>query len=554
MSPIGTLPPELLADIFVRCIPISTRKLQSDLSWLNITRVSRLWRDVSIACPDFWSTLVLSRPAWVPIFLANSKSAALVIRVQLGKTFSVFQSLYPILTDPEHVSRLGTLEIRSPSIYLEELLRRVEHAGPAPRLRDVKIANTTKDPDDEGFLLPDDFLRREEVSMSGTGPGLALHLERCAFQWDSWWYMDLTHLHLENIALKQRPTMEELLNLLSDCPNLEKLAIIHCCPTTLDGFVVDLPRLSVLTIKTASSATCSALLHFLVIPSSATLSASCDVDPPHSDSDMIPFPLWSSHPSAYDIVRIILKDGLTYTLRDSTRPWWSRKFRVHGKAWAGTRPITWAMASVNAVIDFTHITTLHLQGIVTCAEGVSMWTVLRRGMPCIRTLHLHSGFPSGWLEFMFTHAMFLLGLTHFRYHRYGLMARNEENAVPLQAWPALRCLSLHGIDLGECGEQLHPSRSEILAALLWARREHGARICELEIEECENVFPQDLARFRLFADVVYDGKGETAVQKDDGCECYRAYSLDILARMIEHSPTIYVLPTPLSTDMAYLES
>ncbi|KAJ7723839.1 hypothetical protein DFH07DRAFT_759350, partial [Mycena maculata] len=77
LAPIASLPPELLADIFVRCIPVSTRKLQSDLSWLNITRVCKLWRDVSLACPDFWSTLVLSRPAWTSIFLANSKSAAL---------------------------------------------------------------------------------------------------------------------------------------------------------------------------------------------------------------------------------------------------------------------------------------------------------------------------------------------------------------------------------------------------------------------------------------------------------------------------------------------
>ncbi|KAJ7723838.1 hypothetical protein DFH07DRAFT_855559 [Mycena maculata] len=426
----------------------------------------------------------------------------------------------------------------------------MKDVGPAPRLHDVKIVNT-KDFSDEGMLLPGDFLRRAEVSMSrkdGDGPGLRLHLERCAFQWDSWWYMDLTHLHLENIMPKQRPTMEELLDILLDCPNLETLAIIHCCPTTLDGFGVDLPRLSALTVKSACSATCSRLLHYLVIPSSTTLSASCDIDPLHDNSDMIPFPLWSAYPSTYDTVRIIHRNGLTYTLRDSTRPWWSRKFRVHAKAWPTT--ILWATESVAAVLDFAHITTLHIQGIVPHAEVVSMWWVLGRGLPCVRALHLHSAFPSGWLEFVFTYAMYLLGLTHFRYHQYGMSLRGEGSAAPLHAWPALRCLGLHGIDLGESVEQLYPSCSDILAALLWARREGGARICELEIEECENVFPQDLRRFRLFADVVYDGKGNTAAQKDDGYDCPRAYSLNVLARMIEHERPRYVpsphVPSPTS--------
>lgn len=85
LAPIARLPPEILADIFVRCIPVSIRKLHNDFSWLNVTRVNSRWRNVSIACPDFWTTLLFSRPKWTPVMLARSKMASLIVRVDLRK-------------------------------------------------------------------------------------------------------------------------------------------------------------------------------------------------------------------------------------------------------------------------------------------------------------------------------------------------------------------------------------------------------------------------------------------------------------------------------------
>ncbi|KAJ7503354.1 hypothetical protein B0H11DRAFT_2222637 [Mycena galericulata] len=550
LAPIANLPPEILADIFVRCVPVTTRRLRTDASWLNITLVSKLWREVALACPDFWSTLVLTRPKWTPILLERSKMAALIIRADLGKTSP--GSLQSVLLD--NASRLGTLDIRSPSYYLDGLLYHLKDAGAAPRLQDVKIVSTfPEDFGDEGLWLPSDFFRRTEVVNSrkdGIGQGLRLHLESCVFPWNSAWYNHLTHLHLENITPNQRPTMETLLCILVGSPNLESFSLIHCSPTTLDGFLVELPHLSALTIKSAFSLTCMTLLGYLIIPSSTNIYASCDIDPADDGLDFqqmptVVSPLWNVHPSTYDTVRIIHTNGLTYTLRDSARPWWSRKFRVRAEVWPHT--ILWAMASVAARLDFAHVTTLHLQGIVPRGEAVSMWCVLGRGLPSVRTLHLHQAFPSGWLEFMLTQAMYLIGLTYFRFDSYGLAFRDADG-LPSHAWPGLRRLGLYGIDLGESAYlddllALRPSAADLLRALLWARREGGARICELEIEECENVFPQDLERFRLFADVVYDGKGETMVQKDAGHECPPTPMATIVERPVaafrmSTSPTI----------------
>jgi hypothetical protein len=165
-----------------------------------------------------------------------------------------------------------------------------------------------------------------------------------------------------------------------------------------------------------------------------------------------------------------------------------------------------------------------------------MWVSLGRSLRRVRTLHLHKTVPAEWLEFMLTQAMFILGVTHFNYGGYGLAFRGEDGR-PTHAWAGLQCLGLHGLDLGETTPPWLPqpvSRSDLLRALLWARREGGARIWQLEIEDCRNVLTQDLRHFRLFADVVYDGKGlEADVEKDEGDPCLRSYSINVFANMVD---------------------
>ncbi|KAJ7708808.1 hypothetical protein B0H17DRAFT_891344, partial [Mycena rosella] len=79
LAPIARLPPEILAAIFVQCIPVSTRKLHINLSWLNVTRVSYHWRSVALAAPELWSTIICSRPSLAPMMLARAKLASLSI-------------------------------------------------------------------------------------------------------------------------------------------------------------------------------------------------------------------------------------------------------------------------------------------------------------------------------------------------------------------------------------------------------------------------------------------------------------------------------------------
>ncbi|KAJ7180775.1 hypothetical protein C8R46DRAFT_1028211 [Mycena filopes] len=551
LVPIARLPPEILADIFVRCVPTSIRKLQNNLTWLNVTRVSTRWRNVALACPEFWGTIIFSRPKLTTIMLQRSKQASLAVRVDLGKDPA--NSPEPILI--ENASRLGILDLRSPQQLLTTFMANVEHADAAPRLQCIKVVNTdTNNLGQGGMWLPPDLFRRTQVLESrkvGAPIGMRLHLECCAFPWDSGWYFHLTHLHLENLNPAQRPTMEAFLGVLVGSPNLQTLAVIHCSPTTRRGFPVDLPRLTALTLKSDSSSTCARLLGYLLIPPSATVTASCTLktapDSRHAlYQNLIPeFSDISSY--AYDTVHLMHKDGLTYSLHHSARPEWSRKLRVDATTW-GAPSILRLTETVRDHLDLSRVTTLHLLGMCGLPlppdeATIGLWDTLGRALPRVHTLHLHNTFPTAMVEFLLTQAMLLLGVSHYRScfnlpkAGNGVSFRGPDGVLS-HAWPELRCLALHNVKLNFESHTHHPTYAEMLRSLLWARREGGAPIWRLEIEDCHDVFTQDLGHFRLFADVVYDGKGQkTPVHKDTDVPSLRAYSVDVFADMILHSKT-----------------
>ncbi|KAJ7917527.1 hypothetical protein B0H13DRAFT_323967 [Mycena leptocephala] len=461
LVPIASLPPEILADIFVRCVPTS---MHGDLSWLNVTRVCSRWRDVALGCPDFWSTLVFSRPKWTAVMLARSKMASLIVRVDLKKDHA--NSPEPILI--ENASRLGTLDLRSPQLQLTTFMTNLEHVGAAPRLEYLKVVNTNSNNLGEGGMwLPTNLFRRMEVIESrkaGTQLGLQLHLERCAFPWDSVWWKCLRHLHLENINPAQRPTMEALLGILVGSPDLETLTIIHCSPTTRHGFTVQLPHLTSLTLQSDSSSMCARLLGFLVIPQSATISASCTGSDTRNSMYQSLISVFSEDlpPDTYDTVHITHKGGLTYSLCHSAHPEWSRKLRVEMPTWPDAN-VLGVTQSVRDNLIFSNVTTLHLQGMhvmplpehdpAAVVSVISFWDTIGRNLPHVRTLHLHKTFPAAWLDFLLTQAMLLVGVSHYRScfnlpkAQHGLAFRGPDGALT-HAWPGLRSLALHGIDLG----------------------------------------------------------------------------------------------------------
>ncbi|KAJ7255473.1 hypothetical protein B0H12DRAFT_1113666 [Mycena haematopus] len=552
---IARLPPEILADIFVRCVPTSVHALHSDLSWLNVARVSSKWRNVALSCPDFWGTLIFSRPKWTPIMLARSKMASLVVRVDLQKDHA--NSPEPILL--ENASRLGILDIYSPQSELTTFLANLEHADCAPCLQQIKVVNADADSWAEGMWLPKNLFRRMEVVQNrkvGKQPAVRLHLEGCAFPWDSWWYFHLTYLHLENIVM-HRPPMETLLAILAGSPDLQTLTLIYCCPIIGQPSIVELPRLTSLNITDDPSSLCL-LLSCLIVPPSAVINTSSAVysnyDPEFMKAlnktiyqDLIPVFSEDLAPDTYDTVRIGYRSGFTYSLHHSARPEWSRSLRIDAATWVHDHALR-VTESVRDYLDFSNITTLHLDGMPLMPfpwatthdqafhSTLSLWDTMGRNLRHVHTLHLRTSFPDAWLEFMLTQAMLLIGVSHYRscfnvpIVQRGLPFRGPDGALT-HAWPALRCLALHDIDLAIVLDH-RPTCGDMLRALLWARREGKAPIWKLEMEGCTDV-TRHLVHLRLFTDVVYDGKWQNKRRyTDEEDEFARAYSIGVFAESV----------------------
>ncbi|KAJ7631078.1 hypothetical protein FB45DRAFT_556466 [Roridomyces roridus] len=537
LTPIACLPPEILAEIFVRCVPVTVRAVHADqdLSWLNVVRVSSRWRDIALGCPDFWSTLVFSRPKSIPDMLARSKMASLIVRADLKKVDNVT----PVVL--ENAARLGILDMRFPQRDLRTFLSALEDADAAPRLQCIRLVNTTANLVEGGMWLPSDLFRRTAVSKSQSSTSVSLHLEACAFSWDSAWYSHLKHLHLERISAAQCPSMEALLGILLESRlTLETLAMVNCSPSTNSGFPVDLPRLTSLTLKTSS--TLEPLLTYLIIPPSATLDISCGItsriDKERREFYQSLIVTFSTAPRRYDDVHIAEQsNSVEFSLVDSAHEW-TRKLTIAcpGESLA-------MMQFFVEHLDFARVSTLHLRNLSGPDSTFLLWHTMGRRMRAVRTVHVHPSLPNKLLEFLLIQAMLFVGVSDFRscFSQPDPWAFRGPNGELKHAWPRLTRFSLHGINLGELQSSWdpvipqRPAVVDLLRALLWARRAGQARIWQLEIEDCEDVFSADLAHLRLFADISYDGKGAKTVQKEDFGHDVGMYSVNVFADLAEYS-------------------
>ncbi|KAF6756790.1 hypothetical protein DFP72DRAFT_809833, partial [Ephemerocybe angulata] len=68
------LPPEILAAIFL-LVP----RDEGDTSWISVTHVCRLWREVALDCSRFWSDLNSVPPRFMEFALARSKGAPITV-------------------------------------------------------------------------------------------------------------------------------------------------------------------------------------------------------------------------------------------------------------------------------------------------------------------------------------------------------------------------------------------------------------------------------------------------------------------------------------------
>lgn len=238
LSPIHKLVPELLADIFFYCrgptpadiqpVHRSSSLASSPLAWVAVTHVCSRWRHIALDQASLWTEICFSLGRrWVAEQLLRTRSAPVVIDLPAA----VLER--PWIADLllSHIHHVQRLVLRGNPVALYALLERL--TAPAPLLEDLRVLSThyifaelplTLPPGLFGRTTP--RLHRLALKCAALPPGCALLRSRA-----------LCSLHVEFPAplssmQRKRPfaSVDELLNVLEDLPELESLSLVHCLP------------------------------------------------------------------------------------------------------------------------------------------------------------------------------------------------------------------------------------------------------------------------------------------------------------------------------------
>ncbi|KAF7308899.1 hypothetical protein MKEN_01090300 [Mycena kentingensis (nom. inval.)] len=212
---IHDIPPELLARIFILCLPPSAER-HDDVGWIVVTEICRAWRAVALSCPELWSNIILE-PEVASLMITRAKMAPLSFFVELDDDDEEPLSDENLDHIRHGIGRTSQLDLFGSPWQLQWLLVQLPSA---PMLSSISVHNC-----DPNAMLWLDFY----VFAAPPGEGIPrqLHLSRCAFRWESTWYSQLTELDLADLTEEQGPSWTRLFEIISSCPRLEYLRLAN---------------------------------------------------------------------------------------------------------------------------------------------------------------------------------------------------------------------------------------------------------------------------------------------------------------------------------------
>ncbi|KDQ14471.1 hypothetical protein BOTBODRAFT_174668 [Botryobasidium botryosum FD-172 SS1] len=241
--PAYRLPNEILAIIFGFAVASSSNRLRplSRKAPLNLSHVSKLWRDVALGTPRLWTNYDPVNARLAQIFIDRSQQAPLSIYMTSynDRTFEFSddedpeerQARFPITR--EHVTQAHAVQLANFPDFIHPLIPHISRWGelhlegvkwaqlrrfirnPAPILSALYLGGTEKH----------DISAAQGVLFGGSTPLLRdLRLQTNGPPLDSPIYASLTTLMLEHIDYRHG-TIQKLLHILSACPALEILCL-----------------------------------------------------------------------------------------------------------------------------------------------------------------------------------------------------------------------------------------------------------------------------------------------------------------------------------------
>ncbi|KAG1739999.1 hypothetical protein EDB19DRAFT_795386 [Suillus lakei] len=232
LSPISSIPPEILGTIFVHHAQQTQLLYVPDnpvvLSWLNVGHVCRYWRGVALGTPELWATPFLNSSQATEEMLTRSKMAPLNLRT--GLRYRV-ESVQKALMHIERLQEVSLPFLNGGMTYrcIMEFLNKLSSCS-APKLQSLSL--------EEEFTQP----LRISIPTSFLAPNLrSLQIKYCDLSWTSSVFTGLTVLDIKKLSPECLPTLDELISALRRMPALHALELEDALPT-LPPKTTSLPR------------------------------------------------------------------------------------------------------------------------------------------------------------------------------------------------------------------------------------------------------------------------------------------------------------------------
>ncbi|RXW19844.1 hypothetical protein EST38_g6006 [Candolleomyces aberdarensis] len=249
------LPPEILSDIFIILRRVMSDECSYKPSWTRVNHVCRHWRAVALDCPALWSDLmfVCCSPAFTEMMLQRSKNAPLTVK---------YDRYAPSFDDilckiASQTSRLRDVELRGRGLDLPKVLSSFQGTAPTLEklvLQGAELYNRTGS--NTYYTIPANFLQDGAPSLQH------LDITQFAIHWDALpLSTTLTHLRLENVVWENRPTRKSFSETLAKLLQLETMKLSACLPRSGDASQPDSPPVILPSLRTLELQDLAAELH-----------------------------------------------------------------------------------------------------------------------------------------------------------------------------------------------------------------------------------------------------------------------------------------------------
>ena len=271
LVPIFLLPTEILARVFHLLVreerPLSGRR---NLGWIRVTHVCQHWRQVALDDSSLWAKIwgIPKNTKWISEMLARAKDAPLDIEFSLSKNLEALRMIR------SQLSRTRRLRFHNLEMYRPDSVREI-FSWKAPALEHFELTSTTNVSISFGDL-------DGNMLFKGHAPRLrTFSLSQVVIPWSLIPRGQLTQLKIFHPYEDYLGELEQLIDLLVNCPALEFLYLNRCLPSQLAEFshgqTIHLSHLSRLRLCGSTSRILNTL-KMLKLPSSTTLHLNCISD------------------------------------------------------------------------------------------------------------------------------------------------------------------------------------------------------------------------------------------------------------------------------------